>query len=154
MLHTPCTGIPKEQQGHAALTFIRSYLSSTSCNQEINWRALKRSLTDLFSSPCTGNSTKGNYTLKRINKINTLSDRCKPLHSPPHTQTHHTPGRKKSGGSEVVRSAPAGRNNGLCSSVLLSRHVARGFSLSGGCYAHKPPPCLPHMELELRICSY
>lgn len=33
------------------LTFIRSYLSSTSCNQEMNCRALKRSLTDLFSSP-------------------------------------------------------------------------------------------------------
>lgn len=35
----------------APLTFIRSYLSSTSCNQEMNCRALKRSLTDLFSSP-------------------------------------------------------------------------------------------------------
>lgn len=34
------------------LTFIRSYLSSTSCSQEMNCRALKRSRTDLFSSPC------------------------------------------------------------------------------------------------------
>ena len=33
------------------VTFMRSYLSSTSWIQEMNWRALKRSLTDLFSSP-------------------------------------------------------------------------------------------------------
>lgn len=33
------------------LTFMRSYLSSTSCSQEMNWRALNRSRTDLFSSP-------------------------------------------------------------------------------------------------------
>lgn len=32
-------------------TFMRSYLSSTSWIQEMNCRALKRSLTDLFSSP-------------------------------------------------------------------------------------------------------
>lgn len=31
---------------------MRSYLSSTSCSHEMNWRALNRSLTDLFSSPC------------------------------------------------------------------------------------------------------
>ena len=31
---------------------MRSYLSSTSCSQDMNWRALKRSRTDLFSSPC------------------------------------------------------------------------------------------------------
>lgn len=36
---------------NCALTFMRSYLSSTSWSQEMNWRALKRSLTDLFSSP-------------------------------------------------------------------------------------------------------
>ena len=33
------------------LTFMRSYLSSTSCSHEMNWRALNRSRTDLFSSP-------------------------------------------------------------------------------------------------------
>ena len=31
---------------------MRSYLSSTSCSQDMNWRALNRSRTDLFSSPC------------------------------------------------------------------------------------------------------
>lgn len=46
------------------LTFIRSYLSSTSCNQEMNCRALKRSLTDLFSSPYAKDSKRelhGNF---------------------------------------------------------------------------------------------
>lgn len=42
---------PRSTGAPVPLTFIRSYLSSTSCNQEMNCRALKRSLTDLFSSP-------------------------------------------------------------------------------------------------------
>ncbi|DAA20255.1 TPA: hypothetical protein BOS_17279 [Bos taurus] len=37
------------------LTFMRSYLSSTSCSQDMNWRALNLSRTDLFSSPCREN---------------------------------------------------------------------------------------------------
>lgn len=45
---TPSPGAARGAQG---LTFMRSYLSSTSCSQEMNWRALKRSRTDLFSSP-------------------------------------------------------------------------------------------------------
>lgn len=44
------------QDEPGTLTFMRSYLSSTSCSHEMNWRALKRSRTDLFSSPCPGGS--------------------------------------------------------------------------------------------------
>ena len=41
------------------LTFMRSYLSSTSCSQDINWRALNLSRTDLFSSPCRESQVHG-----------------------------------------------------------------------------------------------
>ena len=38
---------------------MRSYLSSTSCSQDINWRALNLSRTDLFSSPCRESQVHG-----------------------------------------------------------------------------------------------
>lgn len=88
-----------------SLTFIRSYLSSTSCNQEMNCRALKRSLTDLFSSPWAKDSSRNDTVGYFTFTLSTLGS----------NRPHPNP----SEGGET-RTVPAGREDGTrCPPLLL-----------------------------------